>query len=145
MLGKVARWLRLLGHDTLLFRREPVGLIIGLSAAEGRVLLTRDHRMATRKGIGRVLVLDRSEPGEQLGEVAKAHGLVIDPERVGTRCLECNKALETVTKEEIADLVPPFVLASQERFRRCSACNRVFWQGTHVEQMLATIRGVLPG
>ena len=64
-------------------------------------------------------------------------GLSPEPNLEHARCSECNGELEDVSREGVADVAPPHVLATALRFRRCSGCGRVYWPGSHGERILA--------
>ena len=132
MLGTLAKWLRLLGYDTAYdnFAADPE--LARRARAEGRVLLTRDHELAARRGLRALLI--RSEVlEEQVREVVSRFGP--PPQPALSRCGVCNTVLEPVTPEEVADRVPPYVLQTQTEFRRCPGCGRIYWPGTHVQRM----------
>jgi uncharacterized protein with PIN domain len=131
MLGRLARWLRILGFDTLYFREIDDEQLFKLHAETGRVLLTRDTRMVRRRGIG-VHVLVKSDGWEdQLREVAKSLSLVLTPERLLTRCLLCNRLLEKLSPDEAYGRIPDHVARSTSDFRGCESCGKVYWAGTH--------------
>ncbi len=132
MLGRLARWLRLLGYDTTYYNTAADTELARRARAEGRVLLTRDHELAARRGL-RTLLIQSDLLEEQVREVQDALGP--PPAPVLTRCSVCNGVLEVVSPAEIADRVPPYVLRTQTRFRRCSGCGRVYWPGTHLVKM----------
>ncbi len=131
MLGRLARWLRLLGWDVVFdpFADDPE--IAALAAREDRIVLTRDRGLLARKLVRRGLYVDSEELGAQLRQVLAACGLEAAPERMFTRCVACNTPVEDVSAESVRGRVPPFVLAHHDRFRRCPGCARIFWGGTH--------------
>jgi uncharacterized protein with PIN domain len=132
MLGKLARWLRLMGYDTAYDNAAGDPELARRARSEGRVLLTRDRELAGRRGLHTLLI--RSDTlKEQLQEVREALGPPPCPAL--SRCTVCNEALESVSPQEIADLVPAYVLRTQTVFRRCPGCGRVYWPGSHVEAM----------
>jgi uncharacterized protein with PIN domain len=132
MLGTLAKWLRLLGYDTAYDNAAADPELARRARAEGRVLLTRDRELAGRRGLRTLLI--RSETlQEQVREVQDALGPPPDPAL--SRCAVCNAALETVSPDAVADRVPPYVLRTQTEFRRCPGCGRVYWPGTHVDEM----------
>ncbi|HIE39638.1 MAG TPA: hypothetical protein EYP77_11345 [Anaerolineae bacterium] len=132
MLGRLARWLRLLGYDTA-YENDADDLRLARRArAEGRVLLTRDRELAARRGL-HTLLLESEVLEEQIRQVREALGP--PPDLALSRCSLCNLSLEPATHEEVADRVPPYVLRTQERFRTCPGCGRVYWGGTHLERM----------
>ncbi len=139
MLGKLARWLRALGHDTLYFRDASDSRLLGIALREGRHLLTRDAALAARAGTAGLLV-HAEALDEQLREVVAACGLTA---RVPlSRCLECNGTLHPREPAEVRDRVPPYTLATQPGFWECEGCGRVFWAGTHARGILSRIEGL---
>ena len=133
MLGKLAKWLRLLGYDTAYDNAATDPELARRARAEGRVLLTRDRELAGRRGL-RTLLIQSEILEEQVREVQD--GLGPPPDPALSRCAVCNAVLEAVDPGEIADRVPPYVLRTQSEFRRCPGCGRVYWPGTHVDEML---------
>jgi uncharacterized protein with PIN domain len=131
MLGRLARWLRILGFDTWYFREIDDQHLLRLHAETGRVLLTRDTKLVRSQGIG-VHVLVRNDRWEvQLREVVKGLSLDLIPERLLTRCLLCNGLLKGLLPEEAYGRVPDYVAQSTSEFRGCDSCGKVFWAGTH--------------
>jgi len=132
MLGRLAKWLRILGYDTLYGVHWDDNELARRSRAEGRVLLTRDGELARRRGL-RVLFIHQQELEPQLAEVLAAYPP--PPEGLFSRCPECNAPLQDVPKEAAREQVPPYVYQTQARFRRCPQCLRLYWQGTHWQRM----------
>jgi uncharacterized protein with PIN domain len=132
MLGRLARWLRLLGYDTAYDNAATDAELARRARAEGSVLLTRDHELAARRGL-RTLLIQSQEIEEQVRQVWEALGPPPDPAL--SRCAVCNHALEPVALAEIADRVPPYVLRTQTEFHRCPGCGRVYWPGSHLRAM----------
>lgn len=132
MLGRLTKWLRLLGYDTVYDNSATDHELARRARAEGRVLLTRDRELASRRGL-QTLLIEFEQLEEQIEEVRQALGPPPDPSL--SRCSVCNGTLEEVSRREIVDLVPPYVLRSHTSFRRCRRCGRVYWPGTHVDRM----------
>jgi uncharacterized protein len=129
MLGRLARWLRALGYDTLYFRDAPDRQLLALALSERRRLLTRDAALARRARDAGLLV--RAEALDaQIQEVTTAVGLA--GRRALSRCLECNAPLAVAAREAVRDRVPPYTFATRREFWACTGCRRVFWAGTHV-------------
>jgi uncharacterized protein len=137
MVGKLARWLRVLGVDVLYSNKYEDDEIIQLAESENRVILTRDTRLASRRTSAKCLLIESGDYKEQVQQVVSS--LSLKGFKAFSRCLECNARLEQVDKEAIFDKVPPFVYLTQDRFARCPSCDRVYWHGTHTEEMLKTI------
>lgn len=136
MLGRLTRWLRLLGYDTAYDNHADDTELARRARAEGRILLTRDRELARRRGL-RTLLIQSEVLEEQVQEVQNALGL--PPHPALSRCAVCNTVLEPVTPAEIADLVPPYVLRTQTEFHRCPGCGRTYWPGTHLDTMYAQL------
>lgn len=135
--GRLARWLRVLGYDAVYEPLLPDAQIVARALAEGRVLLTRDADMMQRKviagGAVRALLLRYDRVQDQVRQVLTE--LALEPVQPLSRCLDCNAELEPRAKAAVAGRLPPYVYATQERFSECPQCARVFWPGTHWERM----------
>jgi uncharacterized protein len=135
MLARLARWLRLLGADTLWEPATEGAAMLRRSRAEGRAFLTRDKRFRTAADV--VFIRSNDFRG-QIREVLAR--LPFDPiQGAFTRCAVCNSPLAEVSREALARRVPPFVYANNERFVECPRCGRVYWGGTHPERILREI------
>jgi hypothetical protein len=142
MLGSLGRWLRLLGYDTAMAGSEPDWQIVRQARAEGRVVLTRDRELARRQGVHALLV---SEDGLDAQLAQTVRDLSLPQPQPGTRCLHCNASLQPAGRADVAGDVPPYVLQTQETFRRCPVCRRVYWRGTHwlkIEERTAALQAV---
>jgi uncharacterized protein with PIN domain len=132
MLGRLAKWLRLLGYDVAYDNAATDPELARRARAEGRVLLTRDQELAARRGLRTLLI--RSQVLEM--QVQKVRdNLGPPPHPALSRCAVCNSALEPVSAATVADRVPPYVLRTQSEFRRCPGCERVYWPGSHLQAM----------
>ena len=143
MLGKLARWLRVLGYDTL-YLGGAGDDIIRRGLAEGRILLTRNRRAHPWLKQGRVVVIETDDPREQLREVVRRLSLPLVDAALLSRCLGCNRTLVTVGKEEVLGEVPDYVWQTETEFRRCQGCKRVFWAGSHADNMRYRLRKDFP-
>lgn len=132
-LGRLARWLRLLGYDTAYAAREKSWREILIQAMqEQRILVARDRRYRGGRGVPVVrIVSDRlkDQMKQFLGELKASP----QEEAIFTRCLRCNEPLETVRRESVSLRVPPYVLQTAKGFVRCARCDRIYWPGTHLE------------
>jgi uncharacterized protein with PIN domain len=133
MVGKLARWLRMLGFDVLYSNTLQDDEILRLAQSENRVILTRDTGFAARRGKHQCVFIESDHYKEQVQQVLRKFDL--KDFRIFSRCLECNTPLEDVDKEAVFERVPPFVYLTQERFAKCPGCERVYWHGTHVDAM----------
>jgi hypothetical protein len=137
MVGKLARWLRVLGIDVVYSSTLTDDEIERLSQTDNRIILTRDIRFAASQKPDRCVVIESDHYREQVLQVIQTFGL--KEFRVFSRCLECNALLQAVDKEDVFEKVPPYVYLTQERFARCPLCQRVYWHGTHADEMLKRI------
>lgn len=136
MLGRLARYLRILGYDTAYLADTDDFAVMRLARAEGRLLLTRDCELAARPGV-RALLIDSEVLDDQLEQVWAAAGP--PPDGFASRCPICNHPLVEVEPDLVADRVPPYVRRTQQRFTLCAACGRVYWQGSHWQRMRSLI------
>ncbi|MEK7858567.1 MAG: Mut7-C RNAse domain-containing protein [Elusimicrobiota bacterium] len=135
MLGKLARWLVLLGYDVRFAGVDGRSDLELLEQAhrEGRVFLTRDRKIPSVRNLRMVLVREQHLEA-QLLRVLSEMGLKPDRKRIFTRCTCCNELLSPLTREEALPLVPPLVKTLETPFFRCPTCRRVYWNGTHTER-----------
>ena len=136
--GRLARWLRIAGFDTLFINDLDDNRLVRLALSEGRVLLTKDtqilkRRVATTRRL-KVILIESEEVKAQLRQVVKTLKLT-EEIKPFTLCLECNQPLVTKDKEGVKELVPPYVFETQTQYMQCPACNRVYWRGTHWQRM----------
>ena len=139
MLGSLARWLRISGYDAEYRRDAEDEALMEEAAATGRVLLTRDRVLAVRarkRGIEAFLVNGENDV-EQLGEVAAALGLELDPS--SSRCPRCNGSLTRVERDQVRGRVPEVSLEAFDVFWVCDSCGGVYWRGSHWDQIASTI------
>jgi uncharacterized protein with PIN domain len=127
MLGRLARWLRLMGYDAAYYRTGSDEELARQARAEGRLILTRDHGLAGRRGVW-ALLINAEEIDAQIAEVRAVLGGEPEP---FTRCPECNGRLVELSPEAAQGLVPPYVWHTQQAFKRCPDCGHVYWKGTH--------------
>jgi uncharacterized protein with PIN domain len=141
MLGKLARWLAILGYDAKFAGvdgRSDLELL-RQAQGEGRIFVTRDRRIPDVAGLRKVVV-EAEDFEAQLRQLAEELALKPDPARLFTRCAYCNEPLSTLTREEALPLVPPKVRTLATPFWRCRLCGRLYWNGTHTGRIVATLR-----
>lgn len=132
MLGTLAKWLRILGYDTLFDPSLDDHQLARLARAEDRVLLTRDQALARRSGLSTFLV-NSEHLDDQIRQVLT--DLELEPDRSFSRCPVCNKVLETISRETARKRVPAYVARKHKAFKACPGCQRVYWRGSHWKQM----------
>jgi hypothetical protein len=138
MLGKLARWLRIMGYDTAYERALlPDDVLIGQALREDRWLLTRDRYLVKRRIVrDRCTLVMSDHLGEQLQQLSRELHLDLTVRVQAARCAECNLILEPIPREEVVPLVPALVAGQHERFARCSGCGRIYWPGTQWTNLL---------
>lgn len=133
MLGKITRWLRLLGHDVKYSNRLDDAALIAAAKKEKRILLTRDfelHKQAIAKGI--IAFYVEGETGEEkLAEIAKRFDVDLSVDMATSRCPKCNSRVRPISKEKVADEVKKSTFAHYEEFWKCRKCAQIYWQGAH--------------
>ena len=141
--GKLARWLRLMGYDALLFKQKGDGQMINTALNEDRVILTKDVQFMKRRlvtnGKLKAILVKQDDPKLQVQEVVKSLNLDYHFAPFSL-CLECNRALLPRSKEEVQNLVPPRVFETQTQYMECPACHRIYWQGTHWQAMVKKLQ-----
>ncbi|HEX9445830.1 MAG TPA: Mut7-C RNAse domain-containing protein [Candidatus Binatia bacterium] len=140
MLGRLARWLRIIGQDVKYSPGLSGAGLIRAARREGRLILTRDGALA-RKNPPPYLMIESDHFRAQLRQVIDHCRL--DPSKDAfTRCVECNAAFEPVDKALLEGRVPPYVFATQEKFSFCRGCRRVYWPATHQARMAAELKAM---
>jgi uncharacterized protein with PIN domain len=140
MLGKLAKWLRIMGQDVSYGEHLSGHGLIHAARLENRLILTRDRKLR-RQQPPDFLFIESDQYREQLRQVIRACRL--DPlDKAFTRCVECNTALEPRAKPSVEKKVPPYVFATQENFSWCPKCRRIYWPATHHQRMLEELRGL---
>jgi len=136
-LGRLARYMRMLGYDVVYVRGRDGAAVLRETLRTGRILLTRRRDLAAREDIRAFLVED-DDVLAQLTAAAKRFGLRFTADAMA-RCIECNEPLRAVSKEEVRESLPPHVKKTQEKFARCPSCGRVYWPGTHYARAVARL------
>jgi len=142
MLGKLAKWLRVLGYDVVYLKKAAQKEILENLQA-GRTLLTRNRRAQSWQGKGRVFLVKDNDPKIQLREVVKGLRLVEADGAIFSRCLNCNRPLDAVRREEVREEVPDYIYQRQKEFHRCIDCGKVYWHGSHAVRMRQQLKEIL--
>ena len=142
MLGKLAKWLRALGHDVI-YLRQAVDAEVFAVLKEGRILLTRNRRAGVWRKHGKVLAVKANNPKNQLLEVTSKLPLLKTDAVPFSRCLECNRILRAANRKDVRETVPEYIWQTHEQFYRCDNCLRTYWSGSHSERMRQQLRELL--
>lgn len=139
MLGKLAKWLRILGFDAHCERFEREEQLDGYRR-RGLLLITRNQRWL---GQAQVIHLTANKPMEQLVELISLLSISQNEIRPLRRCIQCNQPLENVSRSEAFGFVPDYIFEIHTVFRRCPSCHRLFWQGSHPVRIQERLQSVL--
>jgi len=140
MLGRLARWLRVIGQDAIYGPHLSGYGLVRAARQEGRLILTRDGGIG-KKSPPSYIFIESDRFREQLKQVIAACRL--DPlKNAFTRCVDCNTPFEAIAKAAVEGKVPPYVFATQERFSFCRTCQRIYWPATHQRKMLQELESL---
>lgn len=141
-LGRLAKYLRLCGFDTLFSAFFDDREIIETARLEKRVILTRDRLLLKSAGETEGYLVKSQYHDEQLREVFERFELKNHVE-LFSRCISCNNLLEDVRKEEIADRLQADTRRYFSSFKRCPQCDRIYWEGSHYDNMKKSLSSLL--
>ncbi|MCL5985699.1 MAG: Mut7-C RNAse domain-containing protein [Actinobacteria bacterium] len=137
MLGKLARYLRMLGIDIEYKSDYADDEIIKKALIENRWVLTRDTLLIKRREFARgkikFIFINNDSVQEQLQQIFQYFKL--ERQLNFARCIVCNSELVKIDKKDVKDEVPEYVFLTQETFYKCNRCFKIYWSGTHVENM----------
>jgi len=142
MLGRLARWMRFLGVDTLYYSDISDSRLLRIAREQDRFILTRDTRLIKVKGIKDYLLINANDSFKQLLEVIDT--LKLKKFNPLSRCVKCNGLLTRIlNKQEINDSVPEFVFLNFSIFLKCGDCGKIYWEGTHPKKFREKLHEVL--
>ena len=146
--GKLAKWLRLMGYDTLFFKGSSDSQMIAMAMAENRVILTRDTQIMRRRVVAngrlKAILIQSDEPEQQMRQVMDTLRLDCQFQPFSI-CLECNQPLVERSREQVKDQVPPYVFQTQSQYMECPVCHRIYWRGTHWQAMTRKLEHLVKG
>jgi len=138
--GKLAKWLRMVGYDTILFTGPDDSDMVDAALKEQRIILTRDTQIPLRRvavnGQLRVILIESDKPEEQINQITRIIPLHKGDFRPFSLCMEDNEPLLDCIKDEIRERIPSYVFQTQKEFVECPVCRRIYWKGTHWENMV---------
>lgn len=143
-LGRLAKWLRILGYNTVVFPNQAGREMLRQAATEGRIVLTRRKDMTGRQFSGCLFLITGVDVASQLNDVISKYSLKVDQQKMFGICLECNEKLYPVTREAVHDLVPPFIFENCTEYNQCPRCHKIYWAGTHQRNALEFIKKHIP-
>src|ERR1700690_2035976 len=143
MLGSLAKWLRIMGFDTLYYRVIEDHELVKIAKQEGRTILSKDNALCRSKKAGESLLIQRDKTVEQIKKVMKACHVVPDLMRAYMRCTLCNDKLLPAERSAVSTEVPDYVLQSVNAFLKCGECGKVYWEGSHKKIIDAVIAAIM--
>ncbi len=144
MLGKLARWLRLIGYDTIYNPKLSTKELIKIANGEGRIFLTRSKRVAEELGAKNFYIVKAEKFKEQLNEVIK--NLNLDTKtNLFSRCSICNTEIIEVEKSNIINLIPEETAKSFDEFYQCPKCGKIYWDGSHTARIIKILNEIKNG
>ncbi len=140
-LGRLAKWLRILGFDTAYFNQGNTAGLIIQALRDDRLIITRNHRLADSSRL-KIFLVKSEKLKDQLLEILKGLKLNINSDMMFNRCIICNIELEKIEKNKIRDKVPEYVFNTQDSFIACPKCKRIYWLGTHWGNVSETLKEI---
>lgn len=141
-LGRLAKWLRILGFDAVYFPRPNFPALLIQALRDSRVILTRNSRFIDKARAAKSLQIKSEQVSRQLKQVLKDLNIKPEPGKMFSRCIICNTELRGIEKQQVADKVPEYVFKTQEEFFTCSSCRRIYWPGTHWGNVNKTLKEI---
>ena len=141
-LGKLTKWLRLLGFDTR-YASELSPKKIMDALEKDRILLTRARRIQKQFISRKLIFVESNHLAQQLKQIFHELGLDVGQTRPFSRCLQCNTEIVPVEKTHVQGRVPDYIFETHDRFQKCAVCDRIFWPGSHTRRSLEKIRKML--
>jgi uncharacterized protein with PIN domain len=135
-LGKLARYLRVGGFDTVFEKEIDNSRLIQISLDDKRYILTRDHRLIERRLVRYYFLIENDLWPDQVKAVINHFEIEFNRTQMFTRCLEDNALIILVEKEAIQHLVYPYTYEHHDDFRQCPQCQRVYWSGDHIKAII---------
>ncbi|RLI00256.1 hypothetical protein DRO28_00255 [Candidatus Bathyarchaeota archaeon] len=144
MLGKLARWLRILGYDVKYYRSMDDDYLIEIAEKENRILLTRDNALY-RKSIAKnvdAIFLEEGSRIKNLAKLSKALGIALEVDTTISRCPKCNSRIEPVAKNAVKGKVPEKTFRRFKEFWICPNCGQIYWRGSHWRNIYGVLNEV---
>lgn len=138
-LGKLAKYLRLLGFDSFYDTKYVDQEIIDIAKKENRIILTRDIGLLKNKKVTHGYWLRETNPKKQMSEIIRRFDLSHSFQPF-IRCLECNGKIHLIDADHVKEKIPPGVKEVQQKFYQCEDCKRIYWEGTHYKKLEALVK-----
>lgn len=144
MLGRLAKWLRIIGYDTTYYNDIRDDLLIKRSLLEGRWLITRDTQLIKRGLVSGYTFIRDNDSMDQLRQIVAELDLDVY-KKIFTRCIGCNTILIPIYRCDAIGNVPEYIYSTKMGFSLCPLCNRVYWRGSHIDRIKERLMRLFPG
>jgi len=147
MLGKLTRWLRMLGHDVEYSKSLDDEELIDRAKTENRFLLTRDlklYQQSVTHGAN-VFLVEGNAGAKKLAQLSKRFNFKLEIDVAVSRCPKCNTPIKSVSKEEVIDRIPKATALYYSEFWKCPSCEQIYWRGAHWKRIEKTLREAKEG
>ena len=141
-LGRLAKYMRLLGFDTFYKTDLEDSTIVQISIDDTRIILTKDRGLLKRNMVTHGYYVRDSNPKNQIIEVVRRFDLssMIKP---FTRCIKCNGNISPIRKELVIDRLLEKTKATYSDFFICNECDQIYWKGSHYDKMLNLVNSMI--
>ncbi len=145
MLGKLSKWLRIIGYEALYNPFWSDEDIIVMAEKKKGIIVTRDTKLKAQGKDIRIVYLKENSIQNQLAELMDKLRITVDNEKILSRCIVCNGMLQLIKKNEVEGMVPEYVFLNNEYFYRCNNCSKIYWSGSHTEDIYRKLKEMFPG
>lgn len=129
-LGRLTRWLRLLGFDSVYFNSDDMKKLFVWAFNEERIIVTKRKSITSSNSV-QIIYIKSDLLKDQFRELQKKLNKEISNRNLFTRCADCNRKVFSIDKSSVMGLVPEYVFKTQKEFFQCPGCEKIFWKATH--------------
>ena len=144
-LGRLAKWLRILGFDTVYSTQINFSSLLIQALRDNRIILTRNSRFINKDRVAKCVQIHSDQVNQQLKQILRDLDIRPNTEKMFSRCIICNVELNEIDKQQIKDKVPEYVFKTQDEFFNCPTCQRIYWSGTHWGNVSNTLKEINDG
>ena len=138
-LGKLTKWLRILGFDTNIEIDVPADRFYS-HLEKDQIVLTRTEAIKKQlRATHRLVFITSNHLDLQLKQVITEIGICLSDTRPFSRCIRCNVPIVDAAPVDVCSLIPDYICETHNEFRKCLQCNRIFWPGSHTRRSLERI------
>lgn len=144
-LGRLAKWLRILGFDTVYSTQINFSSLLIQALRDNRIILTRNSRFINKARVAKCVQIQSDQVNQQLKQILRDLDIRPNTEKMFSRCIICNVELNEIDKQKVKNKVPEYVFKTQDEFFNCPACQRIYWSGTHWGNVSNTLKEINDG